>query len=326
MNKLINPKTIIIGGPTASGKTGLALQVSKYYDSELINADSRQVYKYFNIGTNKGDIQRIPEQKRISGFLIPKVLIEDRVEGWLFDFLEPTADFNLNDYQILANEISTDIQIRGKFPVIVGGTGLYIDALINGYELNTPPDTKLREELNNLSVEELQSKLESTDFDLENLNNSDRNNPVRLIRLIEKSTNKPKSLNADQLTSLKANKLISQEAKILLYPEFDREDLMTKINERVQAMFDQGLVEEVEELLNKGHKDTKPMQGIGYKETVRYLDGEIDKKKCIELIQIAHRQYAKRQITWFESPGRGYNLVKVNKDSVIPTLKNFLQK
>jgi tRNA dimethylallyltransferase len=311
----MNKKVVIICGPTGSGKTKLAKYISSLIDSIIVNADSRQVYKYFDIGTNKGHINDKDVFFDDSKYNeIKSVIIDNSVEGILFDFVEPESNFNLSEYQRLAYRVIDKLHLHSKIPILTGGTGLYIDSIYRGYKFNTPPKPDLRKKLSSYSVSKLQTILDSEGFDLDELNNSDLNNPVRLIRYIEKK---------------KANELSNSPPAynfLFLYPEFDRNELYNKIDKRVFRMVQQGLIEEVENLLSRGFRDTRPMKGIGYKEVVQYLDGKINRKKMIEQIQISHRQYAKKQITWFESDNRNYPLNTINKENSKNILKskNFL--
>jgi|GEM_PF-418129 len=339
-------KLLIIGGPTASGKTKLAIQVAQKFNGEIINADSRQVYKYFDIGTNK-------EKLQIQESLIPAFFMDDtKIKYWLFDFLDPEEEFSVREYQKLTTNIINNITNRAKLPILVGGTGLYIDAIIKNYKLSTPTDKKLRKKLEKKSVIELQEILKTIGFNLRKLNKSDIKNKVRLIRIIEKlksstvnkSTISDSDININRWLnswfnipwlniSNQSNRLYNQlninlnhpkYDYLFLYPEFDREELFKRINNRVLEMFKKGLVKEVKFLIDHGFKNVKPMQGIGYKEVIEYLERKITKQRCIEKIQQSHRNYAKRQITWFEGKGRGYNLTRVTKQNIISVVQNWL--
>lgn len=303
-------KLIVIGGPTASGKTDLALLVAKKFNGEIINADSMQVYKHMNIGTNK----EIPED----------------VASWLFDIVDPDYNFTVAEYQKLALQKIEDVLKRGKLPILVGGTGLYIDAVIKNYHLNANPDMIRRSELSKMDVFALQEELKKLGFDLSSINNSDRNNPRRLIRLIEKqdagvSQNNMNLQNIDQ--SITDEKSSQKRFDILfLYPEYNKVELETRIRSRVKKMLLNGFINEVKELLAMGYStENKSMQSTGYKQVVDFLEGRI--KTEIELeekIYHAHRQYAKRQITWFEGTGRGYDLVRVNSSTIENAVKKFV--
>ncbi len=341
-------KLIVIGGPTASGKTDLAVKIAKEFNGELINADSRQVYRYLDIGTNKGNIER----RRPSRLSPSESNVIGGIPIHLIDFLNPDQQFSVFEYKKLAEQKIEEITSRGKLPILVGGTGLYIDAVIKSYQLSVDsnqfnPD--YRSYLNNLNANELQNILKAQSPGLlAQLNNSDKNNPRRLIRLIEKS-------------KVKTRRDVSQRTEnlyesLFLYPEYNWNELKIKIDNRVEAMFGQtsgvrhhlpaseknifsdnrqagvsgkkfivnNIIDEVRMVLEIGFsKDSIALQGIGYREVLDYIDGKIDLQKCIELVKIAHRQYAKRQRTWFESPGRNYKLTKVN-EKINTKVKEFL--
>jgi tRNA dimethylallyltransferase len=207
----------------------------------------------------------------------------------------------------MTDVVIADIVKRGKTPILVGGSGLYIDAVIKDYNLPEQSiDPTLRQNLNKLTVSELQAMLQSKDPQtFTKLNNSDQNNPRRLIRLIEKYEHR-KHPSSD--TEHKADKY----NVTFYYPEYTLEDLYAKIDKRVLEMFDQGLLSETKHAISNGYENAKALQSFGYKEAISFLKGEIDKKACIESIQREHRRYAKRQITWFEGEGRGYKLIRFN--------------
>jgi tRNA dimethylallyltransferase len=304
LNNKSKVKLIVIGGPTATGKTDYAIKLAKKLNGELINADSRQIYKTLDIATNKGTITPLDQTFDSKlGYILQAYDIENSgIKGWLFNIINPDQEFNLAIYKNLADEIIADILDRGKQPILVGGTGLYIDAIINNYQLNASAEnTQSREQLNQLSLEALTDRLNQLDpLIINSLNNSDKNNPRRLIRLIEKSNQTTKS----EYTKGESNYKIE-----FYYPIFEKEALFNKINTRVVAMMQQGLLEETQTAIDQGYKDSKPLQSFGYHEALAYLNKEISYDKCLELIQLEHRQYAKRQITWFEGKGRGYNLI-----------------
>lgn len=284
-------KIVFVGGPTASGKTDLAVNLAQKFNGELINADSRQVYKYLNIGTNKGDIKLQDNQYYLQDIPIH-----------LISFLDPDKRFSVFEFKDAAIKLIDSIIEKGKLPIIVGGTGLYIDSIIKNYQLSGAQDLEMRKELEARSLAELQEILKSKHPEnYENLNSSDKSNPQRIVRLIEKLSAKSKVETID-----------SHYDYVLLYPEYNWEELIKKISDRVEQMFKEGLIEEVKTVLNLGfNRDSVALTGTGYKEVIAMLDGAISLQKCIELVKISHRQYAKRQKTWFEGKGRGYNLIKI---------------
>lgn len=326
-------KLIVIGGPTASGKTALAIEIAKKYNGEIINADSRQIYKFLDIGTNKGHIQTTqdyyafkvdnyrlqnpftPEPFQIH---IPIYTIES-VPIYLISFLFPDERFNVFRFKKLAEKMITKIQEKGKLPIIVGGTGLYVDAVIKNYQedgMSEFYDENYREYLSSLDVPILQNMLKKSNLALfESLNESDKTNPRRLSRLLEKI----KALDIKGIDiNISTIKDTYQRGKSMfdvefLYPEFDWDELKSRIELRVDEMFKEGLVDETKKVLDMGFPKASPaLQSMGYKEVVMYLDGKVDLNKCIELVKQAHKQYARRQRTWFESERRDYNLQKVS--------------
>lgn len=272
-------KNLIIAGPTGSGKTELACKLAGKYSGELINVDSRQIYKYLDIGTNKGPISRKDN----------KVFINDK-QIHLIDFLEPDQNYDLHQFILDTEDLIGVMKSNQITPIVVGGTGLYIDALVKGYKLDSQEvDEAQRDSLNKLSLEELKSLIDESV--IETLNNSDRNNPRRLIRIIEKSKNKKSD-----------SKLIGGNFSYeIIYIDIQIEQLENKLEKRVLKMWQEGIVEEVKNVLNMGYsRDSVALQGIGYREVLMYLDNELTEEQCIERIHLSHRQYAKRQITWFQ--------------------------
>jgi len=297
MNK--DSKTVlIVGGPTSSGKTSYALKLAKELNGELINADSRQIYKYLNIGTNKGTLNGDLE-KSIDGIPIH-----------LIDFLTPDKRFNVFEWRNAALKVIKEIQFRGNVAIIVGGTGLYIDSLIkeykfdNNYSVSTDQKSLLKDlDTSNLIMLQNHFKQHLPSV-WASLNYSDQNNLRRLQRLVEKFQEEPKVLKETFET-------ISDY--VFYYPKYDWEELKQRINTRVEEMFNDGLVEETRNILKLGFdKDCLGLQIMGYKEVIRYLSEEITFDTCKELVKISHRQYARRQRTWFEGDRRKYNLVLEN--------------
>jgi len=293
----------IVAGPTASGKTKFAIELAKKINGELINADARQVYKYLDIGTNKGKVMET--ESKIKDLDHPVFDIEGSgVSIHLLSFLSPDQDFSSFDYQQEVFRLLPKIWKMSKTPVIVGGTGLYINYILHPEMYDTPAsiDTKLREELDILSVIELQKRLKSLDPEIEvKMNNSDWNNSRRLTRKIEILTNKlsEEILYSRPKTLQEVFNLDSEPSIHYLQPELL--ELKERIDKRVLEMWSEGLVDEVKKVIGMGFsKECRALQGIGYREVIQYLDGKIDERTCIQMIQRAHLQYAKRQITWFK--------------------------
>lgn len=272
-------KLLIICGPTATGKTDLAFLLSKRFNGELVCADSRQVYKGMDIGTGKD-------------FILGEKI-------WLYDIVDPDEDFSASDYCQKAWIVINDIWERKKLPIIVGGTGFYIKAIVDGIDtFGIPENRKLRKNLENKDVFYLQNKLkEINPVRLSKMNNSDRNNPRRLIRAIEIAINK------EQLTNNKKNSISFDYLMIGLTA--DKEILYKKIDERVEKRVKQGIIEEIQKLRKKGYSwDLPAMSALGYRQWQGYFEGKETKEKAIEKWKNAEHQYAKKQFVWFKKDKR----------------------
>lgn len=293
---------VFVAGPTASGKTGYAVELAKQNNAVIINTDSRQVYKFMDIGTNKGVLKKTKESLELAVKSIDSYEIADSgVTGYLFDIVLPDEEFNLSHFLEYSKALIKHFEERSIPVIFVGGTGLYIDALIKNYQLQTvKPDPALRERLEGLNVEGLYEQLARLDNTrAEMLNQSDRANKRRLIRAIEVAP-----------SDVKTTKSAESLNYTMYYPRYDREKLFDRIENRVEEMFQEGLVEEVERLIRLGYKHTRPMQGMGYKEIIEFLDGNITFDEAKQKIKQAHRKYALRQITWFEGKGRDYKFTR----------------
>lgn len=289
------PKIIVIVGPTASGKTELALRLAKKYSGEIVNADSRQVYKGMDIGTAK------PTKEEMI-----------RVPHHLFDIINPDEDFTLAHYKKNAFEIIDDIIKRGKLPIIVGGTGLYVWAIVDNLDIPAvAPDAALRAKLSEKSLPELAEMLKSEDPIL--AEKIDLKNPRRVIRALEITFSGHDSPVNNQ------SKLPPRYGALQIGLSVPREELNDRINSRVDNQIKNGLVEEVAGLAKKYSWSLPAMSGIGYKQLGCYLRGEMTLPDAIEIIKRDTRRYAKRQMTWFkkdkrinwvESAGEAEELVK----------------
>lgn len=275
----------IVTGQTATGKTKLALELAKKNNGELINCDSRQIYKHLDIITGK-DLNLLKNTKI-----------------WLYDIIGPKQYFSSFDYQQQALDIIKDILIRKKTPIIIGGTYFYLYHLLYKVETETiPPDWELRNTLNNKSIEYLQNiyrKLNVQSFN--QLNNSDKNNPQRLIRRIEIATQPPRQ--PSRLPRSLKNKLCLRnlDIKFIGLKYKNKTDLINAIEIRVEERLNNGAIEEVKSLLKRGYTATDPgLKTIGYNQIIRYLNGEITKQEAINEWILRETQYSKRQYTFMK--------------------------
>lgn len=274
---------IVILGPTASGKTKLSIELAKDIHGEIVSADSMQVYKYMDVGTAK------PDEEEKQG-----------IKHYLIDEITPDREFSVAGFQQLAIKYIDDIINRGKVPIVSGGTGLYIDSLIYNIEFgDTICDWELREKLKNEALEKgneyLHNKLK--EIDPEAAEKIHMNNVKRVIRAIEVYTYSQKPISMHQEESRKNP---SKYSFMIFGLRMDREKLYERINQRVDLMLEKGLVQEVKKLIEMGYdKSTIAMQGIGYKEILSYLRGEITLDEAVYVLKRDTRHYAKRQLTWF---------------------------
>jgi tRNA dimethylallyltransferase len=285
------PKLIVILGATATGKTNLAIDLCKKFNGEIISADSRQVYKYMVIGTDTPFGTLDAEQKT-------KSYIVNGVHHHLMNCIEPDEDFSLADFKDMAIEIIEDIFKRGKIPFLVGGTGLYISALVDNWSIpKVLPNKKLRSELENKLLEELVELLKKQDPKSAEI--IDLQNPRRVIRALEVSKQSGRSF----VEQRKKEKPLFDILQIgLVRP---REEIYKRIDDRVEQMIKFGLIDEIKQLLAKGYNWELPsMSGLGYRQFKDYLAGKQNLEEAIEILKRDTRHYAKRQITWFKRDER----------------------
>ena len=271
MNKLV-----VITGPTASGKSGLGIDLAKKYNAEIISADSRQVFRGLDIGSGKVT----PEETQ-------------GIPHYLIDIVEPEFDYSVGNYHDDARKAIYEIISKGKTPIVVGGTGLYFRILLENYNLpRVEANYELRAELDKKEKEELLEELKQLDkITYERLFDSNKRRIVRALEVI-KLLNKPIS-----------------EMEIEKEPEFDvkwkipkmesREWLYSRINKRVDIMVEQGLIDETKFLLKKHGRIKNFICTIGYQEILTYLDGEATLDEALDKLKQHSRNYAKRQLTWF---------------------------
>ena len=262
----------MIAGPTAVGKSALALRLAQQLDGEIVSGDSMCVYRGLDIGTAKPSAA---EQK-----LVPHHLIDIR---------QPTEPFSVVDFQQFASVAIDEVNRRSKLPILVGGTGLYIQALLEGYQFSPTPVTPLRDDT------------ESTDTLYEKLNERDPstasrihpNDRKRILRALEVITNENKPLSRERAAQL-------QYDCLAFGLTMERQALYRRIDQRVDQMVGQGLLGEVDSLLSKGlATNATALQAIGYKEFIAATQGDVPLETAIEQVKLASRRYAKRQLTWF---------------------------
>lgn len=291
-----NP-TIVLTGPTASGKTAMSFALAKAFNAEVIAADSTTIYQGMDIGTDKPSLD--PSTKIEDGHYVIR-----GIKYHLLDRLAPDEEFNAALFRDIAGYEVEKIRERGKIPMFVGGSLLYIDAFVYGYVFPAvEPDKKLRSELEKQSKEELFAQLVSLDPSAGLA--VDKNNKRRLIRALEVTIKSGKSFSGQQ----QKKKLPKNVLYLAINRE--REQLYSQINQRVDEMFRMGFVAEVRKLLKKYDHNTT-MQAAGYRQVINYLEGKIDKAQAIAKTKQAHRNYAKRQLTWLK---KNPDVVWVNDES-----------
>lgn len=276
------PKVIVICGPTASGKTALSIELAKKINGEIVSADSMQIYKDMNIGSAK------VTNEEMQG-----------IKHYMIDCVSPDERFSVADYKTNAKNAIEEIIKKGKTPIVVGGTGLYIDALI--YEIEYKDikiDENYRKELQeiekNQGLEVLYKK--ALEIDPKAMEKISQNDSKRIMRVLEiyKATGK----NKTEQEAESRLKEIPYDYKVFALT-MDRDKLYERINKRVDIMIENGLIDEVKNLLEKYSEFPTAMQGLGYKEVRDYLQKKITKDEMIEKIKQESRRYAKRQLTWF---------------------------
>lgn len=295
-------KIIIIAGPTAVGKTDISIDIAKKINGEIISADSMQIYKYFNIGTAKPT----PEEM-------------DGVNHYMIDNIDPVSDFSVQKYCNLAKEYIEKVFEKGKVPIIVGGTGLYINSLL--YEMNfgkTDKNSEIRKQLE-YKLETLGNKYLYEELLKVDPNSAERihmNNGRRVVRALEIFYS-----TGENIKDFKSDPILTKDYQFEFFVlNRDRQSLYERINLRVDLMLEGGLIKEVESLIGKGLTlDNPPMRAIGYKEVYSYLKGDYDYETMVESLKQNSRRYAKRQLTWF----RRYDFVhwvdveKASKDEIV---------
>ena len=276
------PTVIVICGPTASGKTALSIELAKRINGEIISADSMQIYKDMDIGSAKVTLDEM-----------------QGIKHYLIDCVYPNERYSVANYKQDAKAAIKEIIAKGKIPIVVGGTGLYIDSLIyeieyKDIEINEEYRRELEEIREKEGLEVLYEKaLEIDPKAMEKISPNDFKRITRVLEIYE-ATGKTKT---EQEAESRLNE-IPYDYKVFAI-DYDREKLYERINKRVDIMLEKGLIDEVKTLLKKYSEFPTAMQGLGYKEVKQYFDGELSKEEMTEKIKQESRRYAKRQFTWF---------------------------
>ncbi|MDR1122419.1 MAG: tRNA (adenosine(37)-N6)-dimethylallyltransferase MiaA [Endomicrobium sp.] len=273
---------IIISGSTASGKTKKAVEVCKEIGGEIISCDSRQVYKYLDIGTNKRGV-----------FIQDGIRKIDRIYQFLTDIINPNENYNVMKFVKSADLKISEIVKNGKVPVVVGGTGLYIKALLYGFDEMPKSDQFVRKELKNKTQDELYESLLKLDPIAAEKN---KRNPQRLLRALEINMLSGKTM--EEFIKPKAQRYNFKHYSLIV----ENDILYDRINSRCKLMIERGMIEETVKILDMGYdKNCPALSGIGYKHIIQYLDKEISKEELIIAFAKDTRHYAKRQKTWFKA-------------------------
>lgn len=273
---------VVIVGPTAVGKTATGISLAKKFNGEIISGDSMQVYRGMDIGTAKVTKEEM-----------------DGIPHYLIDIKEPTEPFSVAEFQQKAKECIQEIHAKGKVPILVGGTGLYINSVIYDYDFSTSEgDVDLRIQLENYAKENGNEALHRRLKDIDPISYKELhpNNVRRVIRALE----------VFQLTGKPINERVKQPSSspyndIVIGLTMERTKLYERIDLRVDIMIKEGLLGEAEELYNRGVQDCQSVQAIGYKEIYEYIRGEVTKEQAIDNLKRNSRRYAKRQLTWFRN-------------------------
>ncbi len=277
----LDPLLVVILGPTGSGKTALSLVLAEHLGGEIVNCDSVAMYREFEIGTAK-----------------PSLAERNQVPHHLVDCVDPTAIMTAGEYARLARKTLDDIRVRGKLPLVTGGTGLYLRALLEGLFAGPERSESLRERLRGLVSEKGSEHLWKVlrRLDRAAATKIHANDTAKLIRAIEVCLASRRAITEmweQGREPLKGFRIL----RLGLAPE--RQLLYERINQRAQQMFARGLVEETRDLLQKYGEAATPLKSLGYKQAVQAIRGELNMQAAIEAAQQAHRNYAKRQMTWF---------------------------
>lgn len=305
---LLRSKLLVICGPTSTGKTQLGFKLAKKYNGEIISADSRQVYKYMDIGTGKE--------------------WDKDVKIWGYDLIDPTKNFSVSEYFKEMKMIIEDIWKRNKLPIIVGGTGLYIKSLIDGIPtVDIPKNQNLRESLEKMSIDEMFDKLAVLDSSkAASMNSSDKRNSRRLVRAIEIAVWNIENSTQKKVVEIR-KKVLDKDVDLMLVGLTASEDIFYKnIGNRVEKRMNNGFIDEVENLLRMGVVwKNQSMNTLGYKESEAFFKEGLSYEEFIEKWISNEIKYVKRQITWFKKDKR-IKWFDINEINYIENVANLVNK
>ncbi len=306
----MNNKILVIVGPTAVGKTYVSIELAKKFNTEIISADSMQVYKYMDIGTAK-----VTEEEACG------------IKHHMLDLVYPNEEFSVSEFQKIAEKHIDNLIDNDKLPIVIGGSGLYVNSLL--YDLNfgkVKSDEKVKKYYTDFYNEHGTEKLHEllVNIDSEAAAKIHKNNVKRVIRALEVchiTGNKFSEMNTD------IRKPSEKYNCIIIGLEMDRDILYQRINKRVDIMVENGLIEEVKSLLDKGYdRNLVSLQGIGYKEIIDYLEGKTTKQDAIDILKTNTRRFAKRQFTWFKADSniKWFDLTNLDEiDKVINSIYDY---
>ena len=304
------PSLIIILGPTAIGKTGLAIEIAEALNGEVVGADSRQIYRYMDIGTAK-----------------PTSVERAKIDHHLVDFLAPDDDFTLAQFQEMAYAAIDDVIERGKLPLLVGGTGQYLTAVEEGWSIpRVPPNQDIRDALNaeveEIGVEAFHAKLAAVDA--ESAEKIHPNNVRRVVRALEVYMETGTPISVLQQKKPPPYRIMSIGLKM------EREVLYERADLRVDKMVDAGFVEEVRRLLDMGYNRELPsMSALGYREMVQHLVDDLPLEEAIQLTKFSTHDFIRRQEVWFRGHDNGilwHNIVDMNREKLIDEIAHWMQE
>ncbi len=301
------PKLIVIVGPTGIGKTATAMNVAEAFGGEIIGADSMQIYRTMDIGTAK-----------------PTAEEQARVRHHMIDVADPDEPFDAARYARMAREQAEKLIENGKMPIVAGGTGFYVRALLNGLAAEAITDRAIRSQLKQEAVEKGGQTLHNrlSQLDPEAARRIHPNDTFRIIRALEVQT-----ITGRPISSLQLDHHFGDDPydALMIGLTMDREPLYTRINRRVETMLEGGLVDEVNQLLKRGYApDLKSMQSIGYRHMVLFIEGKLSMTEAVRTMQRDTRRYAKRQMTWFKKNRDTLWLAPGDQHSISSQVASFL--